>query len=81
MNIPNFLKNQADYCIVISLQRMDGYVINNIGNLTYISHKLNHWETGLGPDSLDLEIEVIAKASLRGWPHDGAARIIDDEAR
>lgn len=38
--------------------RISSHAVNNIGNLTYISSTLNHFETGLGADFLDMEREM-----------------------
>jgi hypothetical protein len=37
--------------------RISSHVVNNIGNLTYISNRLNHFDTGLGANPLQLELE------------------------
>jgi hypothetical protein len=39
--------------------RQGSHVANNIGNLTYISHDLNHYETGLGAEQMDLSLESV----------------------
>lgn len=37
--------------------RLSTHVVNNVGNLTYISRDLNHFETGLGDQPCDLPLE------------------------
>ncbi len=37
--------------------RVSRHPVNNIGNITYISHDLNHWQTGLGSDAIKLSQE------------------------
>ncbi len=37
--------------------RVSRHPVNNIGNITYISHDLNHWKTGLGSETIDLKRE------------------------
>ena len=38
--------------------RTSSHTVNNIGNITYISRALNHFETGLGDQPLDFGLEL-----------------------
>jgi hypothetical protein len=54
-----------------NVRRGDAHPFNNVGNLTYISRLLNHFETGLGDDFVNLAAEL---------PPDKLAHLLESEA-
>jgi hypothetical protein len=44
---------------IVRRGRLSRHPANNIGNITYISRALNHFETGLGSQAVDLSLEAL----------------------
>ena len=56
--------------------RISKHPANNIGNITYLSHAMNHFETGLGGEAANLDVEPLQNLQRHLLAHDDGTTLV-----